>query len=71
MKLIHLPLKNGEALYVNPEHISAIFDTRIPQGFGRSDQVVATLVLSNEIHYKLAVRAIEIVNLIEQKVART
>lgn len=71
MRLIHLQLRNGEAFYVNPDHISAVFDTRIPQGYGRSELVVATLVLSNEIHYELAGRAIEIVNSIEQKVARS
>lgn len=65
MKLIHLTLENGEAFYVNPDYVAAVFDSRGPY------QVRATIVLSNEIHYDLAGNATEVINYILDKVSKS
>lgn len=64
---ILLTLTSGEAFYVNPEHIAAIFDTRTSGSYNKAPGVNATIVLANELHYDVAGTASEVINYITTK----
>lgn len=66
-KFIHLTLTSGEAFYVNPDQIAAIFDTRTSGSYNRQPSVNATIVLANELHYDVAGTASEVINYITTK----
>ena len=66
-KFVLLTLSNGEAFYVNPDQIAAIFDTRTSGSYNKVPGVNATVVLANELHYDVAGTAAEVLNYITNK----